>query len=1731
MNTIYRAKLAFLAIITSLFTLSAVAQTVLTLPANMPARTFSSNESVTYKFDQIPGTFTYSFKKGGASYNKLCKSTLLIERSDNGSQWSRINSYSNSFDQSVTVPLPKSTRFVKISFEKCWSNGSTAILQASSMISKSLDVRDSDDSPVAPSWVIPTTSILSTVTKQIKVKYDNLADKIALSLSDATHFSVSTTEIGVAGGKGESLVTIAYNPQAVGSHTAMLTIRDTGSGADSQTIHLLGSASPERATLKEATNIKDFSFIANWSPAVGATSYKLVVKREDTVIFSENVGNSTSKTISGLNFNTLYNYEVISQATGAADAPVSLSQSVRTTSPTVTPLAATAMTYTSFVANWNALENVAGYRISVVDAAHQSIATVDQIVNLHTAEIGGLLPDRTYYYTVAAYNQSGVYTAESTSIEVRTSSMIPQGIQDAVDISYFEFKAGWQPLQGVTGYRVNVYEGSNRVVSQEFEAHQTFGTVVGLMLGRVYIYSVQALLGEVVSDESVASSPFTTRSAHLTGVTASIAGADGSSMVISWSPLPATIADRYEVQVVNKYSGSTVLSFTQGATNNNLYTLTALSKGVTYSYQVRAIVKAEVYESSAIQELRAPVSLPLTITDATQGESEWFHLKSDAKIESGAYNLGNIEFEVSEAPRSVDIEFDATDNLFTIVPKLEVYEWDIKTSAWRMLYSGTWEQGTGHKLSVNFSPTTRYISIKKVTYGAAINGNILLRNITVTKAETAVDPPVVQPATAITANGFTANWTPVEGATDYKVALYEDYNGVETPLDNYSLTVGNVSSKAIILPQSYTFRGSYKVQALVDQAWTNQSDAQRVQTLVALPLLIADHYNSHGIVYRNTTSYDQGVVFAETTEGQENELEFRFDATPGVLEFAKGVGRVDIYTATEQGVFTTTPEVAASELLDYTLLLDADVRYIRIVANHNKLTNIRVSSDFYLISAPELTFAPLEVGATCEEYIRLNALNMPGSLTVSSTNELQFSHPTQIETGQDIVIPITYNPNTPGQHTSRLTVTYQDKSLIVDLIGSSQLAAPMIEPISQITRTEATVSWSSVVGADSYIIDVKRGQELVAGYTNKDVGNRTTTLISGLEPGGTYQVTIQAQQGGFKSPLSPSQEFTTQSPALAIPTLPPPLITKDGFTLRWSQIAAADQYILSIDGVETIVPADRSDYYIAETLTESKSYLCSVIASLSSDPSRNSPASFQRVVRTYTSDLEPSPVVDIDIDPSQAPDVILDEHANIELVAADPTLKVTNIVFTSTADHTSSLGIAPGKSIEVVGAVRLKKQFVTPGDWEFVSFPFDVSADQISGLITVAASLPMGDDTKPGAYYVRKYATTVRAQQGAVEQVWEYIKAPTNQSTIIFEKNKGYIVSLDKNFALHLPQDQQTLVFGSAKHEAALFTSTNGDHIGLDASRKPTGDDRNIDGGWNLIGNPYAHSYQITDLPTRAVGELSEFIYYYEQGDYKVWSTDSDIEEDNRPMRPFSAYFVKSNGAQQVDLAPTISKSVRALHEYDQLMVSMSQPNHHSRTVIRLREESTPLFDASLDAPYMRPFASSNMEFYSHYDHQYSYNSLPFNQDQAAVKLGYKTTNMDGDITISLSENSRLIETKKCLLIDHLTGKQVDLALEDYTFTPASADRCDDRFTLQLSRVSTGDKPLMSGILLFSQEGQIIADHLPVGARVSVVDMSGVIRYDHYTQSTHLEIPLPIGAVYMVRVVESDRVEVYRIRL
>ena len=347
---------------------------------------------------------------------------------------------------------------------------------------------------------------------------------------------------------------------------------------------------------------------------------------------------------------------------------------------------------------------------------------------------------------------------------------------------------------------------------------------------------------------------------------------------------------------------------------------------------------------------------------------------------------------------------------------------------------------------------------------------------------------------------------------------------------------------------------------------------------------------------------------------------------------------------------------------------------------------------------------------------------------------------------------------------------------------------------------------------------------------------------------------------------------------------------------------------------------------------------------------------------------------------------------------------------------------------------------VQTGEWNFISFPFDVNVSDIE--------VPEGT-----LWVIRKYSGADRA--ALTGNTWQNM---TNGMTL--KAGEGYI--------LHCANDILNTTGLQIKVKAINNTNKNRIFAYNDVVQPLStfASEYAHNRSWNLVGNPYPSYYKTTAIEHNGV------ITVWNGSGYSAFS----LLDDNYVLRPNEAFFVqcpsdatsmtfKAEGRTHVysanyedeyyyDSKPRQSRTMdnRQRKVYN---LTMGNADYTDRTRLVINPQAKMDYEISCDAC---KFMSSNTSVPQIYiienGQKMAIDERPLYDGTIALGMYFGET---GDYTIGMSSAS----ADAILLTDNATGKTVNLSSETYSFS-ASKGTNDNRFTIQIDGV-TGIENISAG--------------------------------------------------------------------
>ena len=362
--------------------------------------------------------------------------------------------------------------------------------------------------------------------------------------------------------------------------------------------------------------------------------------------------------------------------------------------------------------------------------------------------------------------------------------------------------------------------------------------------------------------------------------------------------------------------------------------------------------------------------------------------------------------------------------------------------------------------------------------------------------------------------------------------------------------------------------------------------------------------------------------------------------------------------------------------------------------------------------------------------------------------------------------------------------------------------------------------------------------------------------------------------------------------------------------------------------------------------------------------------------------------------------------------------------------------------------------FSTRNDqWRFISFPYDVRVSDI---------VPVWENTN---YVIRKYSGADRAAMTG--NTWQNMTVDS-----VLRAGEGYILQSSRYDANGYSQSWSRFIVPAINNENKNLIFAKDDRtVALVEYQAEFSHNRS----WNLIGNPYPCFYD-----TRAMDFTAPITVW--DSYYNTYSAYSPVD-DSYILTPGEAFFVQrpvdkesitfSTAGRQINRtvrdmsSVTGARSVSAPRQVFNLYLSKDTLSDRTRFVINADAEMG--YDMSRDASkFMSSDSRVPQLFTVEGDVHYAINERPMGNGVIALGAYFGS---EGTYTLALDTE---VQTE-VILVDKLTGKEVNLAAADYTFS-AEAGTVTDRFEIKFGGATSVEENLAQQVSVQAVGGQIIVN-------------------------------------------------------
>jgi RHS repeat-associated protein len=415
--------------------------------------------------------------------------------------------------------------------------------------------------------------------------------------SAITGYTVTSSPGGVLGTAGGSATSATVSPLTNGtSYTFTVTATNsvgTGPASSPPSNAVTPSTVPGAPTNVTAT-AGNAQASVSWTPPAsnGGSSITGYTVTSSPGGFTANAGGSaTTATVTGLTNGTAYTFTVTATTaigTGPASSP----------SPAVTPAtvpgAPTGVTATGGNAQatvtWTAPASNGGAAITGYTATSSPGGFTASVGGGATsATVVGLTNGTSYTFTVTATNSVGTGPASSLSNAVTPAAVpgAPTGVTATAGNAQAAVSWTAPPANGssITSYTVTPFVGSNAGSSASVSGTTTSTTLTGLLNGTTYTFQVTATNG--VGTGLAGTSSAVTPTGPPYAPTNVVATGGNAQATVTWTA-PGNGGSAITGYTVTPFVGSNAGTPVGAAANATSATVTGLSNGTTYTFQVTA---------------------------------------------------------------------------------------------------------------------------------------------------------------------------------------------------------------------------------------------------------------------------------------------------------------------------------------------------------------------------------------------------------------------------------------------------------------------------------------------------------------------------------------------------------------------------------------------------------------------------------------------------------------------------------------------------------------------------------------------------------------------------------------------------------------------------------------------------------------------------------------------------------------------------------------------------------------------------------------------------------------------------------------------------------------------------------------------------------------------------------------------------------------------------------------
>ena len=302
--------------------------------------------------------------------------------------------------------------------------------------------------------------------------------------------------------------------------------------------------------------------------------------------------------------------------------------------------------------------------------------------------------------------------------------------------------------------------------------------------------------------------------------------------------------------------------------------------------------------------------------------------------------------------------------------------------------------------------------------------------------------------------------------------------------------------------------------------------------------------------------------------------------------------------------------------------------------------------------------------------------------------------------------------------------------------------------------------------------------------------------------------------------------------------------------------------------------------------------------------------------------------------------------------------------------------------------------------------------------------------------------------------------------------------------------------------------------------------------GWNYVGNPFTSAIDWNATSGWTKTNVSNTIYVYNSPNWATWNGSVGIDGGSRYIPMGQGFFVSvldgnSDGTLKMNHEvmvhnnePFLKQPTDDLDKF--IKLTLSGGSHTDETIIQLHENFTDEFDCQYDAHKLFSLNTNAPQVYSTANNFLAINGLPLSTTEVPIDVRGADSLM---MTFSLTESTGFGDV---FLLDHHTGGQINLSVEDYAFT--YDQNIKDRFTVYFTTVTDIYDLDKDPIKIYAYQ-KVIRVMVPdrQETEIFVYNLTGQITHQITGHPGMNEIQVNTTGYYVVRAVSNSIVSTKKV--